>query len=83
MVKRIKCTEEDVKLIVSILEFWGEYSVRKDDPIILEDDGYITWNTISTGSNVLGGLISEGFSFFIDASLIKGGFIKITFSRWE
>lgn len=83
MVKRIYCTEEDVTLIVSILELFGEYDASQNDPIILLDDGYIEWNTISIGSTALGSLISEGFVFYIDASLIKRGFIDITFSRWE
>jgi hypothetical protein len=83
MVKRIKCTKEDVELIVSIMEFWGEYSKENSDPVILEDDGFIVWTTVVLGSNVLQDLFSEGFRFSISASIVKSGFIRITFSRWE
>ena len=83
MCKRIKCTNEDVAQIVAISKFWGEYSVKNSDPVILEDDGYIKWTTISIGSNVLQELYNEGFRFSIGASGMRSGFITIYFSRWE
>ena len=83
MAKRINCTPEDVEKIVSILEFWGEYNVKRDDPVILEDDGFIRWITIAIASYPLQDIISEGFCFSISASTTKSGFINIFFSRWE
>ena len=83
MCKRIKCTDEDVAQIVAILEFWGEYNVKNSDPVILEDDGFIRWNTIAIGSDVLQALYSEGFRFSVSASVRKSGFTTILFSRWE
>ena len=83
MVKRIYCTEEDVELIVSILEFWEAYNVERDGPVTLGNDGYITFVTISMGSVPIQEILSEGFSFSISASIVKSGYIKFTFSRWE
>lgn len=83
MCKRIKCTDEDVAQIVAILEFWGEYSVKNSYPVILDDDGYVKWDTISIGSNVLQALYSEGFRFSVYASYTRSGFVTIMLSRWE
>ena len=83
MAKRINCTPEDVEKIVSILEFWGEYDVKRDEPVILEDDGFVKWTTISVASYPLQDVISEGFCFSIGASTAKSGYIHIYFSRWE
>lgn len=83
MCKRINCTIEDVAQIVAISKFWGEYSVKTSDPVILEDNGFIKWTTICIGSSVLQEFCAEGFRFSIGASETRSGFITIYFSRWE
>lgn len=83
MYKRVQCTDEDVAQIVAILEFWGEYNVKNSDPVILENDGYVKWDSVAIGSNALQNLCSEGYRFSISASIMRSGFITILFSRWE